>query len=354
MKRWRALLFALALAPLPANADPLADLAAAQALLAQAEGAEARLAALGHVTAAQEAAMTTLRANLRMMAVEQRTLTDRLGAADGATLHMLGGLERVVRMPRGALLAHPGGPVAAIRATLAAGFMAEEAARRGEEIRATVRALDILADQRRAALLALGDAISGLNDARREIAAALAVGRPPPPADPPADLQALAERLAEAQPEPIAGAAQQAALTAARGRLPLPAIGEARAEGFGLVLSVPPWAVIRSPMLATVRFAGTLRPLGDVVVLEPAPGAMIVLHGLGESGAPAGSVVQPMQPVGQMEGVAPDVDHFLFGQDVTVATQPQESLYIEIWRNGRREDAADWFALDQPLEGRLQ
>jgi septal ring factor EnvC (AmiA/AmiB activator) len=352
----RVTAFALALAAptLSAAADPAALLAEAAARLDAAESEADRLAALAAATAAQEAAMQALRASLRAMPERRATIAASLEPLDAASFSVMGALDRVVRAPRGVLLAHPAGPLAAVRAASVAGGMQAALARRAGALQEALAALAGLEVRRREALDLLAGALEDFAAARAEIVTLGAAGVAPAFTAAVDSLPALLAALDAVPRDPMAETAQSAALAAARGRLPLPVRGDARPEGFGLVIEAAPWILVRSPVRATVRFAGPLPPLGGVVVLEPAPDAAIVLQGLGQTAAAPGAVVEAGQPVGHLGGPVPSADEFVMaaGGDDT-APSPQ-SLYMELWRSGRREDAAGWFALDPPEPARLQ
>jgi septal ring factor EnvC (AmiA/AmiB activator) len=352
----RAALIALVLAcaSRPAVADPAALLAGAAARLETAETRVARLAALADATAAQETAMLTLRANLRAMPERRAAIEARLGVLDAEAFAVLGALDRVLRAPPGAYLAHPAGPLAAVRAAGIAGEMAAGLSARAQALLDATAALAALEEEQSRALALLGQALEDFTATRAELMAAAGGDAVPAYLAAVDSLPRLIETLAAVPTDPVPGVAQHAALVAARGRLPLPVGGEARREGFGVVIRAPGWALVRSPVRATVRFAGDLPPLGGVVVLEPAPDATIVLQGLGAVAALAGDVVEAGQPVGHLGRPVPSADEFLMTSGENGTVPSPQSLYMELWRDGRREDAAGWFALDPPRPARLQ
>jgi septal ring factor EnvC (AmiA/AmiB activator) len=339
---------------LPAAADPAALLAEAAARLEAADGREARFAALAEATAAQEAAMQALRADLRAMPERRAALEASLAPVERAGFAALGALDRVLRAPRGAYLAHPSGPLAAARAAHVAGDLAGALTNRARALQDTLTALRDLEARRRDLVDLLAEALEDFAAAREEILENGGAEVEPAFAEAVTSLPALVSALDAVPVDPVAGTAQSAALAAARGRLPLPVTGNARAEGFGLVISAPAWALVRSPMRATVRFAGVLPPLGGVVALEPAPQATLVLQGLGETAVQAGDVVESGQPVGHLGGRVPAADEFLIAARHDDTAPLPQSLYMELWRAGFREDAASWFALDPPEPARLQ
>jgi hypothetical protein len=327
---------------------------AARARLEAASTPNERAVALADLSTAYTGVMETLRASLRAMPEREMAAREHLGPANGAALASMGALHRALATPAAATLAHPAGPVAASRARLALAGMARHAASRRHDLTQAIGALERLEAERRDTLAALEAAMRGLDTARRDIAAGFGGGGSGVSDEPEIDLAALAARLDDDVLNEDDALAQRAALLAARGALPLPAPVEARPDGFGISLRVPPAAALRSPTLATVRHAGPVRPLGDVVVLEPAPGALIVIQGLEELRVSTGAILDAGQPIGLFEMADPTAHAYVMVRDADTGDAAPRRLYIELWLDGRREDAAEWFDLDPGRPARLQ
>ena len=142
--------------------------------------------------------------------------------------------------------------------------------------------------------------------------------------------------------------------SAARGTLPLPVQGtvlrrfnEADAAGVrrpGLLLATRPLALVTTPWAATLRYRGPFPGQGQVVILEPEPGVLLVLAGLGETFGEIGQVLAPGTPVGMMGGARPDADGF-FQKAVNGAGPGRtETLYMELRMGEKPVDPAPWFA----------
>ncbi|MEX2520154.1 MAG: peptidase M23, partial [Paracoccaceae bacterium] len=118
-----ALIFLLLASPVAAADQRAAEmLERAQASLGAAKSPEERLAALGRAAQAQEATLRALRVDLRAVAGRRAEIDGGLKAEERRFIAVLSALQRLESAPRVALIAHPGGPVAAARAgmTLAA------------------------------------------------------------------------------------------------------------------------------------------------------------------------------------------------------------------------------------------
>jgi septal ring factor EnvC (AmiA/AmiB activator) len=142
-----------------------------------------------------------------------------------------------------------------------------------------------------------------------------------------------------------------------RGRLPLPVrgrvlrrAGDADAAGVvrpGWVLAAAPRALVTTPAAATIRYAGPLLDYGNVIILEPQNGYLMVIAGLGTVLAREGDILPAGAAVGLMPGPAPQTDEILAeireggGQDAS------ETLYIEVREADTPRDPADWFRIGQ-------
>ena len=110
-------------------------------------------------------------------------------------------------------------------------------------------------------------------------------------------------------------------ITHRKGALPLPVrgrilrrAGEADAAGItrpGLVLATRPNALVTTPAAATIRYHGPLLDYGNVIILEPEAGVLLVLAGLQTVYGEIGEVVPGGGPVGLMGGPALDAGAIL-------------------------------------------
>ena len=164
-------------------------------------------------------------------------------------------------------------------------------------------------------------------------------------------LEDLATGLAQ---RPAGVSADLPVFEAARGRLPMPVVGnvlhragEADAAGItrpGLVVATEPGALVVSPWHGSVRYRGPLLDYGNVVLIEPGEGWLIVLAGLDTVYPRAGDVLAQGDALGLMPGSDRGGDEFV--QTDTVAGR-SETLYLELRENGQAIDPADWFDLSE-------
>jgi len=148
---------------------------------------------------------------------------------------------------------------------------------------------------------------------------------------------------------------QQPPFLSGKGFLPLPVYGtilrhfnEADAAGLrrpGLLLSAPAISLVTAPWPATIRYRGPLLDYGNVIILEPEAGYLIVLAGLGQVYGEVGEILGAGDPVGLLGGMDPKVDDFLIEASQGNGESRSETLYVEIRQNREAIDPEAWFAL---------
>jgi septal ring factor EnvC (AmiA/AmiB activator) len=94
-----------------------------------------------------------------------------------------------------------------------------------------------------------------------------------------------------------------------------------------------------------VRYAGPLLDYGNVVILEPEAGYLLVLAGLGDLFAATGAVLRADDPLGLMAGQAEAEQGNLIASAEAGGRSRPETLYIELRAQGGTRDPAPWFAL---------
>jgi hypothetical protein len=92
---------------------------------------------------------------------------------------------------------------------------------------------------------------------------------------------------------------------------------------------------VTTPWPATIRYRGPLLDYGNVVILEPGGGVLLVLAGLSELFGDTGEVLPAGAPVGLMGGETPDTEALLAASGEGSGGQLSETLYMEL-REGRR------------------
>ncbi len=338
---------------------------AAADLMAQAESGSDRVAALTEAIRAYEQGLAAMREGLRAAAIRERYLTLDFESRREQLSQLLGVLQTLERATTPLLLIHPTGPVGTARSGMMMSEVTPALNRQAEELRAQLQELAALQAFQESAARDLEWGLSGAQQARVNLSQAIndRTDLPRRFADDPvrvqimADnsqtLQGFADKLQEAEatepPEtalPFADAA---------GKLPLPTEGtvlrgfnEADAAGLkrpGIVLSTRPLSLITAPWPATVRYAGPFLDYGNVIILEPDAAYLIVLAGLDQVYVELGQILDQGEPVGLLGGSQPATEEFLIEASQGGGTIEQETLYIEIRKDGTPVDPAKWFAL---------
>lgn len=379
MRRPAAVLAAL-LAALSTGAAPaqdtdtlLAARRAAQALaqaavtLQEAEGARDRVAALTRTVRAYEEGLTALREGLRRAAIREQAIRLAFEAKRAEIERLTGTLAGLERSPGPVLLLHPGGPLDTVRAGLLIAEIAPAVQAEADALKAELEEMALLRSLQQGAAATLTEGMAGAQEARLRLSQAISerAALPRRFADDPEALAAIldgADTLesfaAGLTAVPLAGPAPAVPpFREAKGRLPLPVeatvlrrFGSPDAAGVarpGLILATRPQALVTAPAAATVRYAGPLLDYGNVIVLEPAAGYLLVLAGLGQLFAGANEVVPAGAPLGLMGGASPSGAEFPgVGQQVG-GTDRSETLYMELREGGAPVDPAEWFALER-------
>lgn len=364
-----AAILALGLCALPVAAAGPADTARAAALalveaideLVESRGARDQVTALTETIQAHEVGLSALRAGLRDAALREATIRRQFDQQSEEVSRLLAAMMAVGRVQGPALLLHPDGPLATARAGMMMADLAPAMQAEADRIGAMLREMQVLRDLRETAVDTLSMGLRSLQEARTDLSQAVADRRDLPPrmAE---DEEAMLALLASAQTlEALATglAAAPAGLdeplpdfAEALGRLPLPVQGtvlrrpgEADAAGVvrpGLVLATEPGALVTAPWAGTIRYRGPLMDYGNVILLEPGEGYLLVLAGLDLVYPRVGEVVARGDPMGLMPGALPTDTEFL--ADASVAGR-SETLYLEIRDDGQTIDPEVWFDL---------
>lgn len=360
----RALVLALLL-PFPAKAATVAeqatqaasDLRAAITALEGAKGARDRVTALTATIRAYESGLATLRASLREVQLRERQLTLRFESDSARVQQLLGVLAQVDTNPGPLLLLHPDGPLGTARSGMILADVAPALQAEVEKMRADLVELRDLRDLRTASAETLTQGLAAAQDARTALSQAISdrTDLPIRFEDDPArldELRASTETLA-AFAAGLAPDIQAAAdFDTQKGTLPLPvqgrlirAAGEADAAGVrhpGLSLATRPLALVTAPAAGTIRYRGPLLDYGNVMILEPGAGYLMIFAGLGEVYGEVGEVVPAAAPLGLMGGAEPGPEFLTTAAQG--AAQDSETIYIELRRGTEPEDPAPWFA----------
>lgn len=360
MTRARALCLAIALglAALPVRAQDAADTLRATIDDMRNAGASADKAmALTQAIRAYETTLATLRDEIRDTLVQEQRLRTQLEESRAQRGRLIALLVATGRLPAApAMLSHPAGPADAVRANL---LLAELTRTLRAETAALTRDLKEAAALGRwresmAQTLAEGQRLQ--QGARADLGQTLAHQPGSQAAEDPAVLRALLE--SEGTLEGFAtmlGATPEGAESAfadAKGTLALPVSGTLlhayetapAPHRPGISIATAPRALAVTPWPATIRYLGPLFDYGNVMILEPETGYLMVFAGFDLVYGAIGQVLPAGAPIGLMGGIEPEVEEFLSPMQEDDGSARQETLYIEFRRNGAPTDPGEWFA----------
>lgn len=364
MIRAAALLCLLAM-PLQAEtvaeqaAKASADLQSAVAALDQATEARDRVAALSQTIRAYEAGLAALRSALRDAALREATLTRAFDAKRDGIGRLLGVLATMEANPGPLLLLHPEGAVGTARSGM---ILADVTPALQSEALALKAELQELADLRALQLSAgavLETGLTTAQTARTELSKAISdrTDLPTRFTDDPEVLKGLLDSAdtldafaAGLSPDSEAGTS----FATEKGHLPLPALGtvlrrpgEADAAGVrrpGITLATQPRSLVLAPWPATIRYRGPLLDYGNVMILEPGDGYLLVLAGMETLYGEVGEVVAAEAPLGLMGGPSGTSKEFVAQAADGSGGRDTETLYMELRQGAAPVDPTDWFA----------
>ena len=372
---WRAALLALSLAgQVAAEADPAtAARSAAERLntaseqLASADGARDRVRALTETVHAYEDGLLALREGLRRAAIREETLIRDLQAREVEISRLLGVLQTIGNTPSPVLLLHPGGPVGTARSGMILSDMAPALTQRAEALRAKLEEVSILRGLQQNAADKLQDGLEGVQKARTALSQAIADRTDLPrrfSEDPlktglliasSETLEGFASGLSEIAVDEAEGSLP--GIAHRKGELPLPVrgrilrrAGEPDAAGItrpGLVLATRPHALVTTPAAATIRYRGPLLDYGNVIILEPEAGILMVFAGLALVYGEIGEVLPGGSPVGLMGGPDLDAGLILAQTGIERGAERSETLYMEFRENNTPVNPEIWFKTDK-------
>lgn len=364
----------LAAAPLAAHAqtDPaqsaraaIQDLNAAADALNAAKGARNRVAALTQTVMAYEAGLAAMREGLRRATIREASIRGVFEAQSDRLSQLLGVLQSIQSAPAPQLLLHPSGPIGTARSAMILSDVAPALQHEAQALREALQEVAVLRALQESAVGALEDGLSGAQEARTQLSLAVS-DRTDLPRRFSADKAAMQTLVDSAKTldtfasglmrlpvqNPQAGG-EVLDFDAARGHLDMPVLGailrhfdEADAAGIrrpGLIIATRPLSLVTAPWPATIRYLGPLLDYGNVVILEPGEGTLLVLAGLGQIYGSVGEVVPKGAPVGLMGGAEADSQAFLISSTKGGGTDRSETLYIELRKNGTPVDPEDWF-----------
>lgn len=336
-----------------------ADLNTAIAAVQQAETSRDRVAALTQTIRAYEDGLAALRDALRQAHLREATLDLQFQAKRAEISQLLGVLTQLESSPGPLLLLHPSGPQGTVRSAMMLADVTPSLQAEAERLRSDLEELRKLRQLQQSAGETLTKGLQTAQQARTTLSQAISerTDLPKRYADDPETLNNLLAS-ADTLEEFAAGLGpddyQPQEFLDAKGALPLPVLGtllrapmEADAAGVrrpGVALATRPRAIVTAPWPATLRYLGPLLDYGNVIVLEPGAGYLLVLAGLDKVYGELGEVVAAGAPLGLMGGGDPDVADFLASAQEGGGVGGSETLYMELRKGADPVDPTEWFA----------
>ncbi|MGA1612515.1 MAG: murein hydrolase activator EnvC family protein [Lutimaribacter sp.] len=340
---------------------------AAATALAQADSARDRVRALSETTRAFEAGLEAMRDGMRRAVIREQALAAGLQAQQAELAQLLAALQTMGHAPAPVLMLHPSGPAGTARAGMILADITPALAQRAQALRVQLEEMQTLRLLQDNAADTLRRGLQGAQEARTELSQAIADRKPLPRRfveDPvrtailiasAETLEGFASGLSQiARDEPAQGLPD---ISHRKGALPLPVqgallrrAGEADAAGLtrpGILLATRPYALVTTPAAATVRYRGPLLDYGNVMILEPQAGLLLVLAGLEQVFGAPGEVLPAGSPVGLMGGQEPQEGTIVVQSGEGAGNTRSETLYIEVRENNQPVDPALWFAMQE-------
>lgn len=336
----------------------------ANQMLSEAKDAQNRVRALTQTVRAYEAGLAVLGSGMEQAELREAELKNALERREKEVANLLGVLSTIERDSVLSSLVHPAGALATARAGMMLADVTPALEQKAETLRSDLKDLQDLAALQSLASERLVLALNEAELARAALNNALKTQSDLPrrfSEDPvkTALLLAASETLTEfaASLDIIATSVVSGSLpeiTDRRGRLHLPVTEAAVEHRSGaasppaLRLSTPHKALVTTPVPATLRYRGPLLDYGNVVIVEPQQGILIVMAGLETVFGEIGQVLPGGSPVGWMPG--PSLSESGLGDAHVSATEPgagsqdTQTLYIEIREKNIPVDPLTWFA----------
>ena len=357
-----------------AQSNPAAEARAAAEQLEEATraldaatSARDRVRALSQTVRAYEAGLRAMREGQRRAAIREQALERDLAASEREIAQLLGVLQSMGSTPAPVTLLHPSGPVGTARSGMILADVTPGLAQQATALRAKLEDLAMLRTLQQSAASRLDEGLAGVQTARTALSQAIA-DRTDLPRRFTEDAVRTALLIASTESlDGFASGLSQIAVDEApgslpgiedrKGLLPLPLegriirrAGEADAAGItrpGIVMAAPPRALVTTPAAATLRYKGPLLDYGNVAILEPQSGILLVLAGLDVVYGEIGQVLPGGSPVGLMGGLTVADDGIVPAELQEAATDWTETLYIEVRQDNTPVDPASWFRTDK-------
>lgn len=342
--------------------------------LDRALSADDQVIALGQLIRSYEDGLSALRVGLRQAGMREAQIRAGWEQRRESLGRALGAMMAMQQAPEATLLLHPAGAEATAHAGMILADVAPGLRAEAEQMKAGLDEITTIRAIQEGAANELAAGLEDLQQARALLASAVTDRSSLPQrfGEDPEELRQLAQ-TAETLEGFAAGVARIESdigpplddFEGAQGSLALPVLGDvirhydqpdaAGVRRPGLVIATSPAALVTSPWSATIRYRGPLLDYGNVMILEPAKGYLLVLAGLGQVFGEVGDVIKAGEPVGLMGGSEPPAQEF--GVDFVVnastgaSADRSESLYLELRKGNETLDPAEWFVMNPVVDG---
>lgn len=341
--------------------------------LAEAVNADDQVTALTEVIRGYEQGLSALREGLRQASAREAELYGRFEAQRARLAGVLGAMAALQKSPETTLLLHPAGAQANARSGMILSDVTPGLRAEAERLQADLDEIATVRALQSAAAEMLGTGLASMQEARRLLASAVTDRSTMPVrfAEAPEELQKLRD-AAQSLDDFASGIDRMETdigppmedFEGAQGSLPLPVVGsvlrpydQPDAAGVrrpGWVIATAPAALVTTPWPATIRYRGPLLDYGNVMIVEPAQGYLLIFAGMSQVFGELGDVLQAGDPVGLMGGSEAPAQEFgaQFVADAGrgVDAGRSETLYLELRKGNEALDPADWFVLN-PVVG---
>lgn len=336
--------------------------------LNEADSARDRVRALTQTVQAYEAGLSAMRAGLRRAAIRESQLRAQLEARDAEIAQLLAVLQTLTPDKAPTAFLHPDGPNGTARAGMLLAELTPTLNQRAEGLRRDLSDVENLRLLQQQAAAQLQSGLTEVQTARAALNQAMANRTDLPQRftnDPvrtailiasSETLDAFSSGLANIVTDDTGWTPPD--IEDEIGTLPMPArglilarAGEADAAGItrpGILLATRPGALVIAPTAATLRYVGPLLDFGTVTILEPRPGTLIVLAGMGVSYGQTGQIIAAGTPLGLMGGLpGPTEANALSTRGEGGGAEASETLYIEVRQDNVPLDPLTWFSTDK-------
>ncbi len=360
---WGPAAFAQELAPAAAAQAALEQVQKAEVALDKAKGGRDRVAALSQTVRAFEAGLGAVRSGLRRVTIRERQLSLELTAQEEEIAQLLSVLQARGRAGSPSLFLHPKGPLGTARAGMIVTEMTPALSLQAAELREKLVEVSTLRHLQTSAEDTLRKGLTGVQTARIELNQAIAdrVDLPKKFIEDPVKtalliatsdtLDSFATSLWQISGGPVENVNEN--INARKGSLALPVAGrilrragEADAAGIkreGILIATRPRALVVSPVAATVRYQGPLLTFGNVMILEPQNGLLMVFAGLDVVYGTTGDVLVEGAPIGLMGGQDAAVGEILTQVENGAGSDLSETLYLEVREDNTPVNPEGWF-----------